>query len=65
LAVWVPVGIDGGMTAVVVLDVVLTWISAPVAWLQHLVRVFVGGLGDSERGGGLAWLRLVCMWRRR
>jgi uncharacterized protein DUF2637 len=43
LAALVPAGIDGGLVAVVVLDLVLTWIGAPVGWLRQLVRVLSGG----------------------
>jgi hypothetical protein len=38
LAWLVPAGIDGGLVAVVVLDLVLTWIGASVGWLRQLVR---------------------------
>jgi hypothetical protein len=37
LAALVPAGIDGGLVAVVVLDLVLTWIGSPVGWLRQLV----------------------------
>jgi hypothetical protein len=43
LAGWVPAGLDGGLVAVVVLDLVLTWIGAPVGWLRQLVRVLSVG----------------------
>jgi Protein of unknown function (DUF2637) len=39
LAALVPAGIDGGLVAVVVLDLVLTWIGSPVGWLRQFVRV--------------------------
>jgi hypothetical protein len=43
LAWLVPAGIDGGLVAVVVLDLVLTWIGSPVGWLRQLVRVLSVG----------------------
>jgi hypothetical protein len=43
LAGWVPAGLDGGLVAVVVLDLVLTWIGTPVGWLRQLVRVLSTG----------------------
>jgi uncharacterized protein DUF2637 len=43
LAALVPAGIDGGLVAVVVLDLVLTWIGCPVGWLRQLVRVLSVG----------------------
>jgi hypothetical protein len=43
LAELVPAGIDGGLVAVVVLDLVLTWIGAPVGWLRQVVRVLSVG----------------------
>jgi hypothetical protein len=43
LAGWVPAGLDGGLVAVVVLDLVLTWLGAPVGWLRQLVRVLSVG----------------------
>lgn len=43
LAGWVPIGLDGGLVAVVVLDLVLTWIGTPVGWLRQLVRVLSTG----------------------
>jgi uncharacterized protein DUF2637 len=49
LAALVPAGIDGGLVAVVVLDLVLTWIGAPVGWLRQLVRVLSVGPSLSTR----------------
>jgi len=43
LAGWVPAGLDGGLVAVVVLDLALTWIGTPVGWLRQLVRVLSTG----------------------
>lgn len=35
----VPLGFDGGLLGVVVLDLVLTWIGHPIGWLRQLVRL--------------------------
>ncbi len=43
LAGLVPAGIDGGVLAVVVMDLVLAWVGVPVAWLRQLVRVLAVG----------------------
>ena len=43
LAKLVPAGIDGGLVAVVVLDLVLAWMGTPVGWLRQLVRVLSVG----------------------
>jgi hypothetical protein len=43
MAALVPAGIDGGLVAVVVLDLVLTWIGYPVGWLRQLARVLSMG----------------------
>ena len=48
----VPAGIDGGLVAVVVLDLVLAWIGAPVGWLRQLVRVLsVGTIAANAVAG--------------
>jgi hypothetical protein len=39
LAPLVPVGIDGGLIGVVVLDLVLSWIGQPISWLRQFARV--------------------------
>ena len=43
LAGWVPAGLDGGLVAVVILDLALTWIGTSVGWLRQLVRVLSTG----------------------
>jgi hypothetical protein len=43
LASLVPAGIDGGLVAVVVLDLVVAWIGTSVGWLRQLVRVLSVG----------------------
>lgn len=51
LAALVPAGIDGGLVAVVVLDLVLTWLGAPVGWLRQLVRILsVATVAVKTRG---------------
>jgi putative effector of murein hydrolase LrgA (UPF0299 family) len=35
----VPIGIDGGLVGVVVLDLVLAWTGSPVGWLRQLARL--------------------------
>jgi uncharacterized protein DUF2637 len=63
---WVPAGLDGGLVAVVVLDLVLTWIGAPVGWLRQLVRVLSAGTVVANAIAG--WpdpVALVSMPRRR
>lgn len=52
LAGLVPAGINGGLVAVVVLDLVLAWIGTPVAWLRQLVRVQSVGTVAANAAGG-------------
>lgn len=41
---------DGGLVAVVVLDLVLTWTGPPVGWWRQLVRVLsVGAITQCDR----------------
>jgi len=51
LAGLVPVGIDGGLVAVVVLDLALTWVGSPVGWLRLLVRVSAGTVVTNAVAG--------------
>lgn len=37
-----PVGIEGGMIAVLAIDIVLTWIGRPIGWLRQVARVLSG-----------------------
>jgi hypothetical protein len=48
----VPAGIDGGLVAVVVLDLALAWIGAPVGWLRQLVRLLSVGTITANAVGG-------------
>jgi hypothetical protein len=52
LAGWVPAGLDGGLVAVVVLDLALTWIGTPVGWLRQLVRVLSTGTVVANAAAG-------------
>jgi hypothetical protein len=52
LPVLVPAGIDGGLVAVVVLDLVVTWVGLPVGWLRQLVRLLSVGTVAANAVGG-------------
>jgi len=54
LADFVPMGIDGDLVAVVVLDLVLTWIGSPVGLVAATGARPVGGHGRGQRGCRLA-----------
>jgi hypothetical protein len=57
LAPLVPVGIDGGLIGVVVLDLVLSWIGQPIGWLRQFVRVLTVGTVAANAAAG--WPDLV------
>lgn len=57
LARLVPVGIDGGLIAVVVLDLVLSWTGQPIGWLRQLVRALTVGTVTANAAAG--WPDLV------
>jgi hypothetical protein len=59
LAELVLVGVHGGLVAVVVLDLVLTWIGTPVGWLRQLVRVLSVGTVAANAVAG--WLDVVAV----
>lgn len=48
----VPAGIDGGLVAVVVLDLVLAWTGRSVGWLRQLVRLLSMGTIAANVVGG-------------
>jgi hypothetical protein len=49
---WSQPALTGGLVAVVVLDLVLTWIGNPVVWLRQLVRVLsVGTFAANAMAG--------------
>jgi hypothetical protein len=52
LAEFVPAGIDGGLIGVILLDIVLTWIGQPLAWLRQLVRVLAAGTVAANAAAG-------------
>jgi hypothetical protein len=52
LAGLVPAGIDGGVLALVAMDLVLAWVGMPVAWLRQLVRVLAVGTIAANMSGG-------------
>ncbi|WP_026118986.1 DUF2637 domain-containing protein [Nocardiopsis ganjiahuensis] len=37
-----PIGIEGGMVAVLAIDIVLTWIGRPIGWLRQVARILAG-----------------------
>jgi hypothetical protein len=57
LASLVPVGIDGGLIGVVVLDLVLSWIGQEIGWLRQFVRVLTVGTVAANAAAG--WPDLV------
>jgi len=57
LAPLVPVGIDGGLIGVVVLDLVLSWIGQPISWLRQFVRILTVGTVAASAAAG--WPDLV------
>jgi hypothetical protein len=57
LAPLVPVGIDGGLIGVVVLDLVLSWIGQPIGWLRQFVRILTVGTVAANAAAG--WPDLV------
>jgi len=57
LAPLVPVGIDGGLIGVIVLDLVLSWTGQPIGWLRQLVRALTVGTVAANAAAG--WPDLV------
>ncbi|MDT0303992.1 DUF2637 domain-containing protein [Streptomonospora wellingtoniae] len=37
-----PLGIEGGLVAVLAMDLVLTWVGRPIGWLRQIARLFSG-----------------------
>jgi hypothetical protein len=52
LAPLVPVGIDGGLIGVVVLDLMLSWIGQPIGWLRQFVRILTVGTVAANAADG-------------
>lgn len=48
----VPIGIDGGLIGVVVLDLVLAWTGHPVGWLRQLARLLTIGTVAANVSAG-------------
>jgi len=48
----VPIGIDGGLVGVVVLDLILAWTGDPVGWLRHLARLLTVGTVAANISAG-------------
>lgn len=47
-----PVGIEGGMIAVLAIDIVLTWIGRPIGWLRQVARALsVTAIGINAYAG--------------
>jgi hypothetical protein len=46
-----PHGIDGGLVAVVVLDLLVTWLGTPVGWLRQFVRLLSAGTAMANAVG--------------
>lgn len=66
LAWLVPVGIDGGLIGVVVLDLVLSWIGQPIGWLRQFVQVLtVGTVAANAAAGWPDLCPLGCISLRR
>jgi len=48
----VPVGIDGGLVGVVVLDLAFTWTGQPLGWLRQLARLLTTGTVVANAAAG-------------
>jgi hypothetical protein len=48
----VPVGIDGGLVGVIVLDLVLAWTGHPIGWLRQLTRLLTIGTVTANVSAG-------------
>lgn len=48
----VPVGVDGGLLGVMVLEIVLTWTGQPLGWLRQVVRLFTIGTVVANAAAG-------------
>lgn len=52
LPAFVPLGIDGGLVGVVVLDLVLSWTGQPLGWLRQLARLITMGTVAANAAAG-------------
>lgn len=48
----VPIGIDGGLVGVVILDLILAWTGDPVGWLRQLARLLTFGTVAANVSAG-------------
>lgn len=57
-----PIGIEGGMVAVLAIDIVLTWIGRPIGWLRQVARILAGtAIGINAYAGAEHGLAAVIM----
>jgi Protein of unknown function (DUF2637) len=47
-----PIGIDGGLAGVILLDVAATWLAEPIWWLRLTARVFAAGTVAANAAAG-------------
>jgi hypothetical protein len=57
---WVPIGIDGGLFGVVLLDLFATAIGRPIGWLRSVARVFT--IGTVVVNGMSGWKTERLAW---
>ena len=58
----VPLGLDGGLIGVILLDITLTWAGRPLAWLRFAARVFA--LGTLAANAAAGWPDPVAVFLR-
>lgn len=47
-----PIGIDGGLAGVIILDIVASWLDEPIWWLRLAARVFAAGTVAANASAG-------------
>ena len=47
-----PIGIDGGLAGVIILDIVATWLDEPIWWLRLAARAFAVGTVAANAAAG-------------
>lgn len=47
-----PLGIDGGLAGVIILDLAVTWLAEPIWWLRSAVRLFAAGMVGANAAAG-------------
>lgn len=47
-----PIGIDGGLFGIIILDITLTWAGSPIWWLRLAARVFALGTVAANAAAG-------------